>query len=158
MIKLTRKGIIFRYHMDDILYRWPWKRSENKEPYYSREFSLNFSFMREYWTHSGAVSEHVRSNGSISGNSLEEVILQWATSKYPFTTMVVLWDIDYEAKPREFWETLPSTKLKAISQDVSVFHCSRLREALKIYDSIIADNLGKSLLIHKGDLYDFNKI
>lgn len=153
-MKVNKLGIRYRYFSDTITYVWPWKRKECNlgYTYLSSEYSFKFNSFKEYWSHSGAISERIRREGNITGHSIEEVLSSWVSSKFPFKHLVILWDIDYKAKPEQFWRTLPKTKIQAMSKDIVVFHCNDKTELYKIHDSIKADGLGECIMVIDGEI------
>ena len=153
--KLTNDGYYFTKGEDTILRRWPWtpeRKSQGK--YYSVSADYNFNSIEEYWQRIGRLSERINNGGRISSASFREAILTWAKTKFPGEVLLVLWDIDYSSKAASFWYSIPASKGIHFANDIVVFHCSDVQEALEIRDSVVEDNFSNAVLLKNTEVID----
>jgi hypothetical protein len=125
-MNLTRVGVHFKYHGDELLWLWPWKRAYLRSPhirYYSYTFDDHFPSLRDYWQFVGAWNEACRKEKIIGFND-NEIFKTWAEHTFRHNTVVILRNINVEMKSTAFWRSLDPLSRKQLLKDVPVlfFH------------------------------------
>jgi hypothetical protein len=127
-MNLTRKGVRFEYHGDELLWIWPWKRTKpslNTIKYYSYTFDDYFFSLRDYWLFVGSWNEACRKEKIIGYND-NEVFKAWAEHTFRHNTVVILRNVNVEMRSTLFWRSLDPLSRKQLLKDVPVlfFHDS----------------------------------
>lgn len=143
----TRHGLVFRYHGDTILRRWPWVR-KGISKFHSSLYTRDFNDFHDYWKHIGlAESVVVRSPGRLQGYSWLEILTLWVRTLYPADHVVILTNVNASAKGVAFWSRLPKSKVENLLQDVVVLRCNDRAELFQLVEAVtsnFADSYGFS--------------
>lgn len=140
---ISKKGISFNYYGDVLT--WLWGKG-----YTSALYEGIFTSRTHYWQHIGALEERSRTKGNLLGVPLSELVNFWVKTRFAYEVVVVLWDIDYTAKDKVFWKTLPSKTVQAFCEDIVIFRCKDLSQANQIRESVEVDRLGTCKVYMKG--------
>lgn len=153
-MKLTMQGVEYNYHGDKILRFWPWKVKDGK--FYSNEYSIYFSSLREYWKFIGrSHSGKFEAKDKVDGFSYEEIIAEWVRFKFPFDAIIVLTNIELSGNALSFWKNIPEHRFKYMTKDVVVLICDGKSELLKLIDSIPVE-LAQAVACYEGTLIGHN--
>lgn len=137
MLALSKHGVKFPYGIDTIIFRW---RKVDNQRWWSENFLRGFTSLREYWRYVGATERELTYPGTrFQGYSYMEMLTQWVNYTYGKLNIVVLKDINHEAKGLSFWARLPKEKAAELLNDIVVLHCSDKAEVNRIVDSIGPD-------------------
>lgn len=135
-IRFTREGLVFYYHGDRILRRWPWlhKRvGKFRSSHYSRDFD-DFDGYVQYVEMTDPMS--VRYTDKLQGYSWRELLTDWVKILYPNENVVVLVNVNASAKGVAFWSRLPKTKVEKLLNDVVVLRCKSPKEVELLVESV----------------------
>lgn len=137
-MRFSKTGVTFKYHGDQLTWRWPWSRN-GMERYYSTIYTQDFNSLSEYWKHVGVVEEAlVKSSGKLEAYSELEVLSVWVRRLYPTSHVVVLTNLDASAKGISFWSRLPKDQVEHLLKDVIVLRCKDKTEVFRLVDSVEA--------------------
>jgi hypothetical protein len=153
MLKFSVTGVKFSYAGDTIFFRWSTKKGQR---WWSENYLHGFDSLREYWKYVGSAEKDIIYPGSrFQGYSYLELLTQWVGYTYGSLNIVVLKDLNPQAKGLSFWARIPREKATELLNDVVVLHCSDKAEVNRLVDSIgeeFADAYGFS----NGRLINFN--
>lgn len=138
MFKFTREGIIFTYHGDQVLRRWPWG-TKGVPVYSSHLYDRDFNSFREYWMMIGRQEGLVQASshtGKFRGYHFVDVLGDWLRHRYGGEYVVVLSNIDYSRRGPDFWSKLPREHIDALSKDVVVLRCQDRTQVSHIVRSV----------------------
>lgn len=152
-MKINRNGISFNYYNDELLWLWPWKRTNDKK-FVSSLFILEYRSLREYWQHIGAWNEACRKE-KIVGYSEDELLHFWVKTKFSHNTVIVLRNVNVELKNTIFWKSVDVFARKQLLKDVVLLFFYYKEEARKVFQSI-APEFAEALLFDKGELIALN--
>lgn len=151
--KFTKQGFAFPYHDDKVVRSWPWSRNSSK---YSSKLVPHFNTLNEYWVYRINAGPGAALHKPMTNFSYQEVLAEWSANVFPATYVVVLHDVNSQARLNDFWKKLPpGTAAKLASSDVSVLICKDRASALEVSMAIPPD-LGDSYLFKDGVLVDSN--
>lgn len=135
-MRFTKNGLLFRYHGDKLLWRWPGAR-KGLGKFRSSLYTRDFSNLSEYWKHVGALeSVMIRYPDKIEAYSWVEVLSTWVKHAHPSEHVIVLTNLEASAKGVSFWARLPRDRVDDLLQDVVVLRCKDKPEVFRLIDSI----------------------
>lgn len=135
-MRFIKGGIAFRYHGDELVWRWPWAR-RGAGKFRSSLYTRDFSDLASYWKHVGVVEASlIRSSNKLESFSILEVLSAWVRLFYPSEHVVILMNLEVSAKGMSFWSRLPKNQVEHLLRDVVVLRCSNKREIFKLVDSV----------------------
>lgn len=139
-MKLSKAGITFEYHGDQITWNWPWNRGVARYwKYHSALFSQDFNNFREYWKRIGEDSTMLavrNQGGKVFGFSIEELIKCWSKHNWQNQYIVVLTDVDQNAKGADFWSKLPQARRLTFVEEVVVLKCEDRSKVISLLECI----------------------
>ncbi len=97
-----------------------------------------------------------KNSSKLDGANYEDIISQWIFFKYPKNHIIVLTNINVDAKNIQFWAKVPKTDTLHFMKDVVILHCKDRTEVLRLIENIpsnFADAHGYSA----GSLITYNK-
>jgi hypothetical protein len=157
-MKITRDGVWFNYHGDEVLWLWWWKREAlpngKKGKYVSALSEGYFESLADYWMFWGGYSEACRQD-KVYGYSDNQIFQEWAAMAFRHNIVVILKNINYELKPAYFWSAIPPRQVKELKKDVVVLFFNRMEDAKKIFTSIHAE-FAEAYLYKYGTLENSN--
>jgi hypothetical protein len=121
-ITFSKKGIEFRYKQYLMFIAWMWF-----VPFTGREVMFS---------NTETAGEPYRNSAKLNGFDFEEVISQWVYLKYPREHLIILVNINVEAKNIQFWAKVPKTDSKHFLKDLVVLYCKDKTEVLRLVDNI----------------------
>lgn len=132
-IKISRKGISFIYKGEVSFFRWAWKSKIEK--------------IEDRPTISIIVPTK-----KLTGLDYSEILFQWAYLVYPDDHIIVLHNINVEAKNVGFWAKIPLEQVKHFIKDVVILRCKDISEMTRLVNNIGIDfaeayGFSKGLLI-----------
>lgn len=134
-MRFTKNGMIFRYHGDRLLWRWPWKRNQLGK-FRSSIYTRDFRNLSEYWKYVGVTeAAMIRQAEKIEAYSWTEVLSTWVRHTYPGQSLVILTNLEASAKGVSFWARLPKDRVENLLQDVVVLRCKDKPEVFRLIDS-----------------------
>lgn len=137
MLKLSITGVKFSYANDTIFFRW---NRKNGPRWWSENFLKGFESLRDYWKFVGMAEKDSAYPGTrFQGYSYVELLTQWVGYVYGSLNVVVIKDINPEARGLSFWARIPKEKASELMNDFVVLHCSDKAEVNRIVDSIGED-------------------
>jgi hypothetical protein len=96
------------------------------------------------------------SSPKLFGFDYPEILSQWIAFKYPREHIIVLLNINVQAKNIQFWAKVPQTDMKYFLQDTVILRCKDKSEVIRLVENIppdFADAYGYSA----GSLFTYNK-
>lgn len=151
---LTRQGVDFDYRSDRITYRWPWARRGLSR--FTSVLIPDFNEFSEYWLKRGQSLAKISSCEKVVGFSLNVVLADWTRRCYPGVPVLVLYDVNPNARINEFWSKLPQGTTRVLtSSEVVVLMCKGERQGLELMQAIPPD-LASACLYLDGGILDSN--
>jgi hypothetical protein len=137
-MRLTKFGLLFSYHGDQMLWRWPWARqTPGSETFYSSLYIRDFSNLQEYWKHVGILhASLLKTPDKIQAFTWIEILTIWVSQVYPAENLLILTNLEASAKGMSFWSRLPKDVVQDLLQDVVIFRCKDKSELFHLLDSI----------------------
>lgn len=151
-MRISKAGISFNYHNDEVTWLWPWKREGFK--FHSSLYDRFFADLNHYWMYVGILSEAFRKE-KVVGYSEEEILLQWAAKEFVHHTVIVLRHVNVEMKSTTFWKSVDIFAKKQLVKDVVVLFFSTPKEAQNVLHSI-APEFAEAYMFVSGKLFDSN--
>lgn len=99
-----------------------------------------------------------KNSSKLQGIEYNDVISEWVTLKYPLNHLIILTNINVEAKNIQFWAKVPKTDMIQFVKDLVILHCQDRSEVVRLAENIpisFADAHGYSagsLIIYNKDL------
>ena len=152
-MKISRQGIEFEYHGDQLLWVWPWRRIKDQK-YISHIFESDFKSLAEYWEWVGSWNEGCRKR-KVVGYTEEDIFLDWAKKTFRFSTVIIMKNINVELKSTLFWRSLHVESRTQLLKDCPVLFFYDVKDADKVFNSI-APEFAQAFLFHKGELIKNN--
>jgi hypothetical protein len=132
-MKITRKGIRFKYHGDELLRHWPWSKECRYE---SALFPhIPFDTLNDYWFYCGAYNEACRKK-KVIGYTERDILIQWAAHNFRHDVVIILRNVNVIMKNTIFWKSIDSTNRKELLKEVPVLFFKDLTEAWHVFESI----------------------
>lgn len=140
---------------DEIIKPWPWSRAY--DGVYSVNLKKDFPSMEEYWMHLGQVrSEETLPINKVRGYNTDEIINHWIQTKLLHGFYVVMYDINVQKKPDNFWISIPKPQRLELLKDIVVLRCSDLKQVKNVCDSISSD-FATAIGVHAGEIQYWNE-
>lgn len=133
-IRFSQTGITFPYNGDSITWIYPWG-NRGEGVFFSNTYLFGFHYFQGYWDRLNSLEELNTYAPKVQGFSNEEILIGYLKAKYILGTIVVLWDIDYQAKPSSFWAAMPNQSREHFLKDVVVLNCKGLKDASRLAKS-----------------------
>lgn len=137
-MKITRAGVSFSYHGDELVWIWPWRRTDKNDKYYSFIFEHEYPSLAEYWQHVGSWNEACRKN-KIRGYTDHNIFLAWIEREFRHSIVVVLHNVNVEMKNTRFWKSMDPVSRRELLKDTSVLFFYDEKEAEKVARSIVPE-------------------
>lgn len=102
------------------------------------------------------LEDEVKPQSKLLGFDQEEILSQWVYLKFPFDHIVILTDINVEAKNIQFWAKVPSFERQQFLKDVVVARYKDKSEVEKLVDNI-APEFASAFGYSGGMLFTYNK-
>lgn len=150
---ISREGISFSYHNDELVWIWPWRRT-GKNKFFSSIFEREFPSLREYWYFSGGWNEACRKE-KIIGFSENDVLFSWVKREFRHNTIIVLKNVNVEMKSTAFWKSIDVFARRELLKDICVILIPDLKQAIYVLHSI-PQEFAEAYLFHMGELDDTN--
>jgi hypothetical protein len=133
---LSWTGII-RVWSDDLLV-YPWLSIFTFAFYFiSFKYSTSFVNIDKYLEYRkqvlGEVGEEYR---KLLGIDYSDIISQWVYLKFPFEHIIVLSNVNVEAKNIQFWARIPQTESIHFLKDLIILRCKDVSEMNRLIDNI----------------------
>jgi hypothetical protein len=154
-LRINTKGISFDYHGDRMVYVFPWSRIQKDAKYFSTTHSQTFDTLIDYWTYIGALQKGIRTGKKIQGYSYQEVFIRWMKVYYSLGEWIMLFDVNYEAKPKQFWESLPQGSRVEMLKDIVVLQCNGIKEVIRVCENV-PSNFALALGFSDGEIISDN--
>jgi hypothetical protein len=157
-MKITKLGIHFTQKNGDVLVRiWPWARdTSGLYKYYSIVHDRYFTSKRGYKEFL-STTEMVHRAPKVKGYLFEDLLLAWVKINFSGQRVVVLTDIDVNAKSASFWDKVPHYNRQAFQDDIVVLHCDTDDNLLDLTDSI-DNSFAVAYGFKNGNLVTWNNI
>lgn len=97
-------------------------------------------------------------SSKLKGMSYEDIISEWVLAKHRNNHIVVLTNINVQAKNIQFWAKVPTTDMVHFVKDIVILHCTDKTEVSRLVENIpsnFADAIGYSagtLVINNKDI------
>jgi hypothetical protein len=104
----------------------------------------------------GRVEAMPKTESKLSGFTYHEILAQWVYSKYYNENLIVLTDINVEAKDIQFWAKVPQTEMGHFLKDVVIVHCKDKGEVQRLVENI-HPNFAEAYGFSGGTLFTYNK-
>lgn len=124
-IRFSKKGIDLRYRNYIAFIAWAWFVPMN-------------GVKAVFQNADTPVSQPYRNSAKLQGFEIEELLAQWIGLKHPKEHIIVLTDINVQAKNIQFWARVPKTDMQFFLKDIVVLHCKDKTEVLRLLENIPA--------------------
>jgi hypothetical protein len=148
-MKINSSGIWFKYHGDEMLWVWPWKR-QNGHKYISVLFEGGFKDLNDYWYFCGGYSEACRKH-KIVGFNEDQVFLEWAEITFRHNIVIILRNVNVIMKSTVFWKSIDVLNRKELLKEIPVLFFHNKKEAEDVIKSVDPE-FGEAYLIVRGEL------
>jgi len=109
------------------------------------ETFVNYQHYR-YFLHTGIrPSTALGPYEKLVGFDYSTILVEWAKQKYPNQSLVILTNINVQAKSLEFWAKIPANSIGFFQKDVAILRCKDQTEMNTLIDNIpeeFADAIG----------------
>lgn len=138
-IRFSKKGIVLRNKKYSLVLPWT-----NPFKYYITEYA--------------SVDLPYKNSSKLKGLEYNDLISEWVALKHPVSHVVVLTNINVEARNIQFWAKVPKTDMIHFVKDLVVLQCKDKTEVIRLAENIppnFADAQGYSagiLITHNKEL------
>lgn len=77
-----------------------------------------------------------KNSSKLQGASYLEMISEWVSFKYPKNHIIVLTDINVQAKNVQFWAKVPKTDMIHFVKDMVILYCQDKSEVIRLVENI----------------------
>lgn len=143
-IEFTKEGVWFPYYKDRLLYVWFWTNTlyRFKSSYLLSMGIPGIDSIKDYWIEIGRVEkqgEKLFGPEKIIGISQVKLLEFYLSVAFNHGYYCVLYDIVLESKSRDFWASIPESKVKAFREPFVIIKCKDKDSAENICRSIDLD-------------------
>lgn len=134
---VSKNGLVIKTKTDSLFFRWTdlfWSGW-----LYSSKYGMSFCGFSHY-----SYFDKIETQGTsvdrtwkkLEGFDYPSILIEWAKSKYPGESIVVLYDINTSAKSLEFWAKVPAVSRGPFLKDVAVLRCKDHTEMSRLVRNI----------------------
>lgn len=134
--RLSWAGIIRVWSDDRILYTW---LSILTFAFYFFSFKYTTSFVNinNYQKYREQVQSEIGGKyRKLRGLEYSDIVSQWVYLKFPFEHIIILSNINVEAKNIEFWAKVPKTEAIHFLKDIVLLRCKDISEMNRLINNI----------------------
>jgi hypothetical protein len=139
-MRLNSTGIVFSEQGDVVTWLWPWKRPHSEFRVRSLTYGMAFDSLKSYWKYVGGITPLQESvfakDERLKGYELERVLWTWVNFTHPGKNVVILHNLDPEAKGTSFWLRIPQDKVRELLNDIVVIRCDSQKDVIDLVDSV----------------------
>lgn len=149
--KLSREGISISYKGDTLTYSWiPFFWGE----VHSKYTGLTYAEFKYYKKHISDIEK--QGFKKLLGFDYLDIISQWISLKFPVDHIIILLNINVEAKNVQFWAKIPQTEIGHFLKDTVVLRCKDESEMERLVSNI-PPNFAEAYGYSCGNLITYNK-
>lgn len=155
LFAFNRAGFALSHKGDELIRPWIWSKAYTG--IYSTNLKRDFSNIQEYWMYLGEIrKQEALPTNKIRGYMTDEIIKHWVQTTLLFGFYVVMYDINVQKKPANFWISIPKPERLELLKDVVVLRCSDLKEVKSVCDSVSSD-FATAIGVHAGEIQYWNE-
>jgi hypothetical protein len=133
--KLSMKGVIIIRHGEEVLYNW----------------------LRIFTGHCASpTNQKSKPLDKLTGFDYTDILSQWVSMKYPLDHVIILMNINVEAKNIQFWAKVPQVEIGNFLKDIVVLRCKDLSQLAQLIGNI-PEEFAEAYGYSAGCLISYNK-
>jgi predicted transcriptional regulator len=98
--------------------------------------SIRYRCIKIFKKANNIYSEETTTFKKLTGFDYTDILSQWVSTKYLYDHIIVLMNINVEAKNIQFWAKIPQTEIEHFLKDIVILRCKDQTQLIRLIENI----------------------